>query len=145
MQLESSLDWGHVTPWLDSSNGLLVTKVDLTMCLQCACLLPVSLKSLQLVTKLSLKSLQLVTKLSLKSLQLVTKCFTSERPPECLSPTVPLFVTKHPHACQQCPLKKGTYTHHDVSKCNWDNQVQLKQPCSFYSAVSMKWHNFSYE
>jgi len=41
MQLESGLDQGHVTPWLDSSNGLLATKVNLTVCLQCACLLPV--------------------------------------------------------------------------------------------------------
>jgi len=50
-----------------------------------------------------------------------------------LSPTVPLFVTKHPHACQQCPLKKGSYTHLDMSNCNWGNQAQLKQPGSFYS------------
>jgi len=82
--------------------------------IQCACSLPVSLKSLQLVTKLSLKSLQCVCSLP---------NFSQVRPPECLSPTVPLFVTKHPHACQQCPPKKDTYTHLDMSNCNRGNQA----------------------
>ena len=69
----------------------------------------------------SFESLQLVTKLiifncpyKLTMCLLVTKCFTSERPLKFLSLTVILLVTKHPHACQQCPLKKGTYTHLDM-------------------------------
>jgi len=42
--------------WIHPINGLLVTKVDLTMCIQCACLLPVSIKAYSLLPNCPLKA-----------------------------------------------------------------------------------------
>ena len=87
-EAQEGLDWGHGTPCLDSSKVcLLVTKVNLTMCIQCACLLlPKSLKSLQcvcLLPKASQMSWMLVSDCPLvyhqASLCLSTKCPSKTR------------------------------------------------------------------
>ena len=58
----------------------------------------------------------LVTNVSVKS-------FTNERPLEYMSPKCPLFVTKHPHACQQSFPVHSCFDM--LPNCNWGNQAWL--------------------
>jgi len=57
--------------------------------------------------------------------QMLHKCTWLEATwSECLSPpTIPLFVIKHPHACQQCPLKIKSYLRY--ISCSNDNQIYV--------------------
>ena len=91
-------------------------------------------------TKVSLKNLhcvRLLPKCLLRAYN-VFKSFTNERPLECLSLTVPLFVIKHPMLVNKVSPKNMVYTRLDMlSNCNWGNQAQLKQFCSFYSVWSI--------
>ena len=102
------------------------------MCIQCACLIP----------KCPLKNLHcvwLLPKCLLRAYN-VFKSFTNERPLECLSLTVPLFVIKCPMLVNKVSPKNMVHTRLDtcmLSNCNWGNQAQLKQSCSFYSVWSI--------
>jgi len=88
MQLKSGLDWDHGTPCSVPACHQSKSYNVHTMCL--------------LDTKVSLNNLRVCLLLKcLLRLYNVSKSFTNERPLECLSLTVPLFVIKHPHACQQ--------------------------------------------
>ena len=67
----------------------------------------------------------------LKSLQCVHFCYQNlhNREATWMLVTVPLFVTKHLHACQQSVLKNKVHTRLDMlSNCNWGNQAQLNNP-----------------
>jgi len=73
---------------------------------------------------------------------LVTKSFTNQRPLECFSLTVPLFVTKHPMHVNKVAPKSKVHSYNIIildmlSNC-WGNQAQLKQPCYFYSEGRQK-------
>ena len=88
----------------------------------------------------------LVTKVNLTTCitmcLLATKIFTNERPLKCLSLTVPLFATKHPHAFQQ--LQSVPYIL-DLICFLIGNQAQLKQPWSFYSVWNIDLVHFTYQ